>query len=127
MTRPPRARRSTAQRLARLRFTDPDAAASLLVQPPLALWDAAANAPVDHRAAALVAALGRVADPDGCLVALAGLVAADEGLRAALLDDAALRARLLALCGVSVTLREHLVAHHLEPREGAHAEDEERR
>jgi [glutamine synthetase] adenylyltransferase / [glutamine synthetase]-adenylyl-L-tyrosine phosphorylase len=111
VTTPPRERRSTAQRLTRLQFTDPDAAASLLVEAPLALWDARTNSPVDHRAAALVAALGRVADPDGCLGALAGLVAGDERVRAALLDDPALRGRLLALCGVSITLREHLVAH----------------
>ncbi|MCU1656655.1 MAG: (Glutamate--ammonia-ligase) adenylyltransferase [Pseudonocardiales bacterium] len=101
-----------AQRLARLSFVDGNRAAELL-SGPLQWWDRAANVPVDDRAAAIVAALGRTADPDGALAALAAIVATPEGadLRAALETSSELRGRLLTLLGVSRALAEHLRTH----------------
>jgi glutamate-ammonia-ligase adenylyltransferase len=101
-----------AVRLARLGFTDADQAADLLSGDALRLWDASANAPTGDRAAAVVAALGRSADPDTALRGLAELAAADgPDLLDTLLRDAAFRARLTALLGASSPLAEHLVAH----------------
>ncbi|HEY2299038.1 MAG TPA: bifunctional [glutamine synthetase] adenylyltransferase/[glutamine synthetase]-adenylyl-L-tyrosine phosphorylase [Jatrophihabitans sp.] len=112
MAEPGPSRRS-ALRLARLSFRDGERAAALLSGPPLALWDDAATAPVDDHAAAVIAAIGRSADPDGALVALSELVATAEGadLLAALVDRADVRARLLPLLGVSTALAEHMVTH----------------
>ena len=102
-----------ALRLARLSFADGAAAAELLSSEPLLWWDAETNAPVDDDAAAVVAALGRTADPDAALRALAEIVAQPEGaeLRAAIMGSKELRARLLSLLGVSSALAEHLVTH----------------
>ena len=101
-----------ARRLARFSFDDGVGAAALLSREPLLWWDAVTNAPVDENAAAVIAALGRTADPDAALRALAGIIAGPEGprLRTALGDSMELRARLLSLLGVSTTLAEHLVA-----------------
>ena len=92
-----------ARRLARVGFADPEDAARRLTGPGLALWDGMENAPVDDRAAAVVSALGRVADPDQALSHLDELVATSAGseVRAALLDSASLRQRLLGLLGLS--------------------------
>jgi glutamate-ammonia-ligase adenylyltransferase len=111
MTEAPPGRRS-ALRLARLSFTDGARAAELLAAPPLSWWDEQATAPVDDAAATIVAAIGRTADPDAALAALTELVAAPEGaeLRDRLGTDAALRARLLPLLGVSSALADHLIA-----------------
>src|SRR5438105_3251424 len=88
-----------AQRLARLSFVDAARAAELLSGPTLRWWDTEANAPVDSHAASVVAALGRTADPDTALAALAAIVAAPGGadLRAALETSSELRGRLLSL------------------------------
>ncbi len=101
-----------ALRLARLSFVDAAAAAARLSGEPLLWWDADTNAPVDDNAAAVVAALGRTADPDAALSALAAIVAGPDGdaLRTALAGSQELRARLLSLLGVSTALAEHLVA-----------------
>ncbi|HEY7009361.1 MAG TPA: bifunctional [glutamine synthetase] adenylyltransferase/[glutamine synthetase]-adenylyl-L-tyrosine phosphorylase, partial [Jatrophihabitantaceae bacterium] len=106
-------RRRGAARLARLSFTDGARAAALLAAPPLSWWDESAVAPVDDPAATVIAALGRTADPDAALAALAQLAAAESGdeLRAQLCGSGELRARLLPLLGVSSALGEHLIAH----------------
>jgi [glutamine synthetase] adenylyltransferase / [glutamine synthetase]-adenylyl-L-tyrosine phosphorylase len=102
-----------ALRLTRFSFADGSAAAELLSSEPLLWWDPETNAPVDENAAAVVAALGRTADPDAALRALAEIVAQPEGaaLRAALMGSKELRGRLLSLLGVSSALAEHLVTH----------------
>jgi glutamate-ammonia-ligase adenylyltransferase len=98
-----------AQRLARFGFLDAATAAGLLSTEPLRLWDGGANGPADAGAAAIVAALGRSADPDAALRALAQL--ADAEVLGALRADAGLRARLIGLLGVSRALADHLIAH----------------
>ena len=101
-----------ALRLARLGFTRSDVAAQLLTEEPLLLWDVETNAAVDDGAAAIVAALGRAANPDDALAALARLAEAlgPRGtLRASLAVDAALRARLLGALGASLELGAYLV------------------
>ncbi len=98
-----------ALRLARLGFLDADGAGALLSSAPLSLWDAEANAPVDEGAAAVVAALGRSADPDAAVRALARV--AEPELLDALRADAALRARVTSLLGASPALADHLAAH----------------
>jgi glutamate-ammonia-ligase adenylyltransferase len=100
-----------ALRLARLSFADGAAAAELLSSEPLLWWDVETNAPADDNAAAVVAALGRTADPDAALRALAAIIAQPDGaaLRAALAASMELRARLPSLLGVSAPLAEHLV------------------
>jgi len=102
-----------AARLARLAFRDADRAAELLCSPHVAWWEETTNAPSDDEAAAVVSALGRTADPDAALAALAAMLATLEGpeLRAAVLTDRGLRARLLPLLAVSRTLAEHLSTH----------------
>ncbi len=101
-----------ALRLARLAFVDGAAAAELLSKKPLLWWDAEANAPADDPAAAIVAAIGRTADPDAVLRALAEMIGGPGGaeLRTTLGQSKQLRARLLSLLGVSSALAEHLVA-----------------
>ncbi|MEP7022196.1 MAG: bifunctional [glutamine synthetase] adenylyltransferase/[glutamine synthetase]-adenylyl-L-tyrosine phosphorylase, partial [Pseudonocardiales bacterium] len=101
-----------ALRLARLSFADGTAAAQLLSSGPLSWWDVETNAPADDNAAAVIAALGRSADPDAALVALAAIIAQPDGadLRAAVLGSKDVRARLLSLLGVSSALAEHLVS-----------------
>jgi glutamate-ammonia-ligase adenylyltransferase len=102
-----------ALRLARFSFADAAAAAELLSSEPLLWWDPETNGPVDDEAAAVVAALGRSADPDAALRALADIVAQPDGaaLRAAIMASKELRARLLNLLGVSPALADHLVMH----------------
>ncbi len=103
-----------AARLARLGFADAAVAAELLVSEPLLLWDAAANAPIDDGAAAITSALGRSADPDRAVAALASVATAlgPRGtLREALAASAPLRARLFGVLGSSIALAEHLAMH----------------
>ncbi len=102
-----------AARLARLSFRDGARAAELLSAPPLNWWDPAANRPVDDAAASVVAALGRCADPDAALATLADVIATPGGadLRAALESQSPLRARLLAVLGVSAELSAQLRTH----------------
>ena len=102
-----------AARLSRLSFADAPAAARLLADEPLAWWDLDTNAPVDDAAAIVVAALGRTADPDGALEALAEIASTDDGygLRQALELLPELRSRLLSLLGVSSELAGHLRTH----------------
>ena len=100
-----------ALRLARVGFTRSDVAARLLTGEPLALWDVETNAAVDDGAAAIVAALGRTADPDEALGALATLAEAQGPrgtLRASLSVDATLRGRLLGALGASLELGAYL-------------------
>jgi glutamate-ammonia-ligase adenylyltransferase len=106
--------RRSAARLARLAFSDGARAAGLLAAPPLSWWDAAAAAPVGDHAAAVVAAIGRTADPDGVVSRLARLIEEAESgpaLRAELEASDALRARLLPLLGTSTELADHLASH----------------
>ena len=106
---PPR----VAARLSRLSFAQAPAAARLLADEPLAWWDLDTNVPVDDAAAIVVAALGRTADPDGALEALAEIASTDDGygLRQALELLPELRSRLLSLLGVSTELAGHLRIH----------------
>ncbi len=100
-----------ALRLARLGFTRSEEAAQLLTEEPLLLWDVETNAAVDDGAAAIVAALGRAANPDEALAALARLAEAlgPRGtLRASLNVDAALRRRLMGALGASLELGAYL-------------------
>jgi glutamate-ammonia-ligase adenylyltransferase len=105
--------RRVAQRLSRLSFVDADRAARLLTDPPLSWWDEASNSAVSTAAASVVAGIGRTADPDAALAALAAVIGAPGGadLRDALQASSELRGRVLALLGVSAALGEHLVAH----------------
>ncbi len=109
----PSALHRSAARLSRYSFDDAARAAQLLATEPLRWWDLERVAPVDDAAAVVIAALGRSADPDGALEALATIVDSGPGaaLRAAVAGDADLRARLLALLGVSVELGNHLGTH----------------
>ena len=102
-----------ALRLTRLSFVDGARAGELLAGPTLGWWDPIRNAPVDDRAAVIIAALGRTADPDAALAALADLASTPDGaeLRAALATSGELRGRLLSLLGVSLELGQHLRAH----------------
>ncbi|MFN2560419.1 MAG: bifunctional [glutamine synthetase] adenylyltransferase/[glutamine synthetase]-adenylyl-L-tyrosine phosphorylase [Jatrophihabitans sp.] len=102
-----------AARLTRLSFRDGARAAELLSGAPLHWWDPATNSPTGDAAATVVAALGRCADPDAALETLADVVAAPGGadLRAALESRPPLRARLLAVLGVSVEFSAHLRTH----------------
>ncbi|HZZ97677.1 MAG TPA: bifunctional [glutamine synthetase] adenylyltransferase/[glutamine synthetase]-adenylyl-L-tyrosine phosphorylase [Jatrophihabitantaceae bacterium] len=111
MTEAPAARRS-ALRLTRLSFADGARAAELLSAPPLLWWDEAKTAPVDDAAATVIAALGRSADPDAALGALADIAAAPDGaeLLEELRTNRELRARLLPLLGASAALADHLIA-----------------
>ncbi len=119
--------RRGATLLARLAFVDPTRAAEILQAAPLSWWDLAAGGPVDDTCAAVISALGRTADPDAALGALAALVAAPGGaeLREAVATSSELRGRLLPLLAVSAALAEHLLAHPYDwrvlvgPRDGA--------
>lgn len=130
MKRPTRA----AGRLARYGFGTSDnsvRAGDLLGPTGLALWRPETQEPVDQRAAELLAALSRAADPDLALRQLHRLVeaeyraagagetangAAPVGIGAAsrlladLYDDPGLRRRLVAVLGASSALGDHLVA-----------------
>ncbi|MEU8656680.1 bifunctional [glutamine synthetase] adenylyltransferase/[glutamine synthetase]-adenylyl-L-tyrosine phosphorylase [Actinoplanes philippinensis] len=107
-------------RLARYGFADNGARATDLLGPGgLRLWDTEAQAPVDERAAGLLEALSRAADPNLALRQLHRIVeAADRGgakageeLIGALAADQGLRRRLSAVLGASSALGDHLVAH----------------
>ncbi|HLY34463.1 MAG TPA: bifunctional [glutamine synthetase] adenylyltransferase/[glutamine synthetase]-adenylyl-L-tyrosine phosphorylase [Jatrophihabitantaceae bacterium] len=104
--------RRIASRLARLSFDDADTAAQLLCGDVLHWWDAAANEATDEGAAAVVAALGRTADPDAALAAVHAMVADPAGasLRPALETSSAVRSRMLPLLGASRALADHLIA-----------------
>ncbi|GGJ84611.1 glutamate-ammonia-ligase adenylyltransferase [Pilimelia anulata] len=93
---------------------DPRAAAADLLGPDgLGWWDPARQAPVDDRAGALLAALGRAADPDRALRQLHRVDAAARraGLGPPPLADERLRDRLFAVLGASSALGDHLAAH----------------
>ncbi len=100
-----------AGRLSRLGFGRPESAAELLTGEPLPLWDPAANAPAGEPAEAVLAALGRTADPDQALRYLAELAGTEAGsrIRTELAASAGYRARLLGVLGASSALGEHLV------------------
>ncbi|SDJ12734.1 glutamate-ammonia-ligase adenylyltransferase [Frankineae bacterium MT45] len=109
--------RRVASRLGRIGFQEPFAAADVFTGDVLRLWDIATNTPSSSEAAAIVAAVGRSADPDGCAAALAALFEAMDAqleatadLRAALETDVRFRTRLIALLGSSIALGDHLVA-----------------
>ncbi len=96
-------RRTTAAgRLARLGFADP-ARAEHLVSVELGLS-------ADGQDGELLEAIGAAADPDLALAALARMPR-DAELMAALREDAALRARLIAVLGTSAALGDHLARH----------------
>lgn len=110
-------------RFARYGFADAERAKSLLGSTGLGLWDERASTPADPRAGALLETFGRAADPDLALRQLSRLVdsakvaggAAGDPLTA-LLDDARIRRRVLALLGVSASLGDYLVANPAEWR-----------
>ncbi|MEW9548868.1 bifunctional [glutamine synthetase] adenylyltransferase/[glutamine synthetase]-adenylyl-L-tyrosine phosphorylase [Nonomuraea sp. NPDC050783] len=89
---------STAARLAKLGFADGARAAQLVQQAGPGLDD-------------LLESLVTVADPDLALVSLTRLAERDPAVLDLLRRDGALRARLLAVLGVSDALGEHLVRH----------------
>ena len=59
----------------------------------------------------LLAALAQAADPDLALIGLAQVADRDKTLIKGLVDDAAFRARLIAVLGVSKALADHLARH----------------
>ena len=103
---------SAAGKLVRLGFADVGAAQALLADPAIG---SLAGPDQVHP---LVEALAATADPDlalSRLVRILGSPALDpreaDGLRAALVDDAEVRLRLLAVLGTSIALGDHLVRH----------------
>jgi len=98
-------------RLSRIGFTRPDVAAAVLTGEALALWDPVTGAPADEQAAAVLSALGRVADPDQAVRLLAELADTGDGpaILAELRNSASFRARLLGVLGASTALAEHLI------------------
>ncbi|MFR9778240.1 bifunctional [glutamine synthetase] adenylyltransferase/[glutamine synthetase]-adenylyl-L-tyrosine phosphorylase [Micromonospora sp. MS34] len=112
MTRP------TRGRLARYGFAEGNGgrAADLLGPDGLGLWRPDAQEPAGERAAELLTALSRAADPDLALRQLHRLVEAERrtadepALLDALHDDPGLRRRLVAVLGASSALGDHLVA-----------------
>ncbi|WBB79906.1 bifunctional [glutamine synthetase] adenylyltransferase/[glutamine synthetase]-adenylyl-L-tyrosine phosphorylase [Micromonospora sp. WMMD882] len=119
-------RSTRSQRLARYGFGVTDdggvGAADLLGPDGLALWRPETQEPADERAAELLTALSRAADPDLALRQLHRIVEAERrdsgrtaaGGPSALLDalhaDAGLRRRVVAVLGASSALGDHLVA-----------------
>ncbi|BEL09217.1 bifunctional [glutamine synthetase] adenylyltransferase/[glutamine synthetase]-adenylyl-L-tyrosine phosphorylase [Actinoplanes sichuanensis] len=105
-------------RLARYGFADNGARATDLLGPGgLRLWDTEAQAPADERAAVLLDALSKAADPNVALRQLHRMVESaeragtpPEDLLGALADDHGLRRRLVAVLGASSALGDHLVA-----------------
>ena len=98
-------RETDAGRLARLGFLDAGRAARLLAAPPLALL---------REEPEVVASLGGAADSDAALTGLARMLeaAADPAaLAARIAAEPVLRARLVAVLGVSVGLADHLARH----------------
>jgi glutamate-ammonia-ligase adenylyltransferase len=112
---PAAAERRGMHLLARVGFADAARAESLLAA-TLAWWDVDSGRPRDDEAAAVIAALGRTADPDGALAALVALLAAaraggtDGQLLAALRGDSRFARRLLNLLGASTALAAHLAS-----------------
>jgi len=113
VTRPARGR------LARYGFAEGDGAtraADLLGPDGLDLWRPETQEPADERAAELLAALSRAADPDLALRQLHRLVESERrsgdevAVRDALAADPGLRRRLIAVLGASSALGDHLVA-----------------
>ncbi|SCE88442.1 glutamate-ammonia-ligase adenylyltransferase [Micromonospora viridifaciens] len=114
MTRPSRGR------LARYGFAEDDGrarAADLLGPDGLGLWRPDVQEPTDERAAELLVALSRAADPGLALRQLHRLVEAERrtvvdepGVLDALAADPGLRRRLVAVLGASAALGDHLVA-----------------
>ncbi|MEU8262823.1 bifunctional [glutamine synthetase] adenylyltransferase/[glutamine synthetase]-adenylyl-L-tyrosine phosphorylase [Micromonospora sp. NPDC048999] len=113
MTRPSRGR------LARYGFAEGDGrarAADLLGPDGLGLWRPDTQEPADERAAELLSALSRAADPDLALRQLHRLVEAERRtadqppVLDALAADPGLRRRLVAVLGASAALGDHLVA-----------------
>ncbi|MEO3775542.1 bifunctional [glutamine synthetase] adenylyltransferase/[glutamine synthetase]-adenylyl-L-tyrosine phosphorylase [Micromonospora sp. B11E3] len=117
--------RPTRGRLARYGFGTAEGdggarAADLLGPAGLGLWRPDEQEPVDERAAELLAALSRAADPDLALRQLHRLAEAERRgggqeeepseLLEALYADPGLRRRLLAVLGASAALGDHLVA-----------------
>uniref|UniRef100_UPI0038B67AD1 bifunctional [glutamine synthetase] adenylyltransferase/[glutamine synthetase]-adenylyl-L-tyrosine phosphorylase n=1 Tax=Plantactinospora sonchi TaxID=1544735 RepID=UPI0038B67AD1 len=90
----------------------------------LGLWDVGGQEPADDRAAELLTALSRAADPDLALRQLHRIVEAEQrsappapaartdgsALLATLCDDPGLRRRLFAVLGASSALGDHLAA-----------------
>jgi glutamate-ammonia-ligase adenylyltransferase len=105
--------------LARFGFANVEHAAKHLGSGGLGWWDETRQVPVAAAAGTLLETFGHAADPDLALRQLCRLMeaAGQDGaqrLSAALLEDARLRRRLLALLGVSASLGDHLVANPLE-------------
>ncbi len=99
---------SATARLARVGFTEPDRAAALLAEPPLA------DLVADDGDEPLFTALAASADPDTALAGLGNLLAASTEATAvvsALRDDEDLRNRLTAVLGSSLALAAHLARH----------------
>jgi glutamate-ammonia-ligase adenylyltransferase len=94
-----RPRETLAGRLAALGFADTDGAQRILTEE--------LQLDVDGADADLVAALAAAADPDQALTRL-GALGTDDDLLQALRADQGLRARLIAVLGVSAALADHL-------------------
>jgi glutamate-ammonia-ligase adenylyltransferase len=113
VTRPP-----AILRLGRFGFTDAEAAATLLGQPPggLGLWHEREQRPVDDQAAEVLQALAAAADPDLALRQLHRIAEAEQrhgvpaGMVETLRTDESLRAGLIAVLGASTALGDDLVA-----------------
>jgi glutamate-ammonia-ligase adenylyltransferase len=113
VTRPP-----AILRLGRFGFTDAEAAATLLGEPPrgLGLWHEREQRPVDDVAAEVLQALAASAEPDLALRQLHRIAESEQrhGVPAqvveALRSDADLRADLTAVLGASTALGDDLVA-----------------
>src|SRR4051794_36684317 len=101
-----------AARLTRLSFADGDRAGKLLAGEPLRWWHPERNEPTSADVGVVLAAIGRTADPDAVVAALADMAGAPDGaeLRAMLEASKELRVRLLGLLGVSLELAAHLRA-----------------
>jgi glutamate-ammonia-ligase adenylyltransferase len=106
-------------RLARYGFgVDLDRAADLLGPAGLGLWDPETQEPAGEKAADLIGALSRAADPDLALRQLHRLAeferragdGGDKELMNALDDDAGLQRRLVAVLGASSALGDHVIA-----------------
>jgi glutamate-ammonia-ligase adenylyltransferase len=100
-------RETSAGQLARVGFTEPARARSVLADPHLAALAAAVDLP---------SALGTAPDPDTAVVGLVRLLSAADGaesaeLVAAFVEDADLRAGLITVLGSSPALGEHLARH----------------
>ncbi|WP_432977624.1 bifunctional [glutamine synthetase] adenylyltransferase/[glutamine synthetase]-adenylyl-L-tyrosine phosphorylase [Dactylosporangium sp. CA-233914] len=101
----------TPAHLARFGFTDNERTEAMAGPDGLRLWDPVARRPADDDASAVLDTLYFAADPDLALFQLHRLVeVAGEEVRAAVVEDKALRRRLIGTLGVSATLGDLLVA-----------------